>query len=419
MKSFFVVKIRIVFFISILGSTLFLISIKAFSEESDNGIYEAFYNGELSYQGRLRYESVSQDNDLKNATAYTLRNLISYKTDFYKNFSLNTAIENVMRFGGGSYNSFTNNKNNYSSIADAENTDIQQLYIDYLLNDNHLFRLGRQELSLGPSTNRFVSSSPWRQNHQAFDAVYYQGSFNDLTVRAAVIDKVNSVFGRNRDDFPFSNGRLDVNGKLINMESKRFDPLSIQAYSYLLHYPDIPVNSTQTYGVRFHGEHSVTHDYLAIWSAEYANQQAYKNGSNDSNNYFRADFSLKWPSIQFLVGTEILEGDGRSRFLTPLATAHPFHGWTDQFQPAPLKGLIDRHIKVIKDFNVVQIFTAFYSFKTQSGGVDIGDEFNIGVDKNINKNLSLGAKYARLKVDNSYLELVDTTKFWLFVNLNY
>ena len=44
---------------------------------------------------------------------------------------------------------------------------------------------------------------------------------------------------------------------------------------------------------------------------------------------------------------EVLEGDGRGSFITPLATAHAFQGWADRFLTTPLDGIKDAYFTAI------------------------------------------------------------------------
>jgi len=157
---------------------------------------------------------------------------------------------------------------------------------------------------LARSTNRFANQYPWQQNHQSFDALYLQRQFF-----------------------------TDLYRKLINIESKHFEPFKIQTYSYVFHYPDIAENTTKNYGFRLGGELGLTDKYSDTWTAKHTLLQAYKNGNCANHNYHRIKFSLKSQLFQRTSETGVLEGNDRSPFLTPLTIAHPFSGWAGQFQP--------------------------------------------------------------------------------------
>ena len=65
---------------------------------------EAVASGKASVNLRLRYEDVGQDNAAEDASALTLRTLLSYTTGTYKNFSAKVEMEdNRIVFGQGDF----------------------------------------------------------------------------------------------------------------------------------------------------------------------------------------------------------------------------------------------------------------------------------------------------------------------------
>ncbi|MDQ7072753.1 MAG: hypothetical protein Q9N32_03530 [Gammaproteobacteria bacterium] len=91
---------------------------------ADDAFFEALTSGKVSFSARARYESVSQDNALKDADAFTIRTTLGYKTgDFYgfKAF----AVEDVTAVGSEKYNSLTNGETAYSVVADPDGTEIK------------------------------------------------------------------------------------------------------------------------------------------------------------------------------------------------------------------------------------------------------------------------------------------------------
>jgi hypothetical protein len=67
---------------------------------ANDSFYEALTGGKVSFSARLRYESVDQDNSLKDADAVTLRTTLGYKTGDYYGFGAFLELEDVSDLAG-------------------------------------------------------------------------------------------------------------------------------------------------------------------------------------------------------------------------------------------------------------------------------------------------------------------------------
>ncbi|MFW5427398.1 MAG: hypothetical protein ACKE8R_09115, partial [Methylophagaceae bacterium] len=72
---------------------------------AEDAFIEALSSGKVSFSARLRYESVEQDNALKDADAFTIRTTLGYKTGDFYGFSAFAEIEDVTELGSDNYNS--------------------------------------------------------------------------------------------------------------------------------------------------------------------------------------------------------------------------------------------------------------------------------------------------------------------------
>ncbi len=130
---------------------------------------DAIKTGKNLTSFRLRYEHVEQDGNqagnnastttpLKDADALTLRSLIGWQTAPYKNFSVGIQIINVAKLDdsyndstfGGATTAASNDPSKvaYAKIVDPDETNINQVYIDWTGIKNTKFRLGRQQVNL-------------------------------------------------------------------------------------------------------------------------------------------------------------------------------------------------------------------------------------------------------------------------------
>jgi hypothetical protein len=153
----------IVFILSVLSVSSPLISTKLLADESVANTSKGFVDF------RLRYESVNQNNALKDAQALTLRTLLHYHTKNFSGFSAGVEFEdsrNVIDIKD--YNDTIGHNPEYSVIADPNTTEFDQGFVQYQNNDLTA-KLGRQVIVL--NGHRFVGHVGWRQDKQNFDAL--------------------------------------------------------------------------------------------------------------------------------------------------------------------------------------------------------------------------------------------------------
>lgn len=187
---------------------------------------EAVTSGKASINLRLRYEDVEQNNAAQDASALTLRTLLSYTTGTYKNFSAKVEMEdNRIVLGQGDFTVGPTGYNPgvYSVIADPEHTELDQGYVQYA-NDGVTVKVGRQVITM--DNHRFIGHVGWRNDRQTFDGVSfgYQPSKN-LDVKYAYISQRNRIFAEAAD--------LDAKDHLLNVSYKT-SVGKLTGYSYML-----------------------------------------------------------------------------------------------------------------------------------------------------------------------------------------
>jgi hypothetical protein len=180
---------------------------QAEEEKDEATLLSALAKGDASINLRYRYERVGDDAFDQDAHASTLRTTIGYRTRPYKGFSLFVQAQNVSPiFNEDHYNnvgagSLSNGVKDRPVVADPAQTRMQQVYLRLDALDT-AFDLGRREIFYGD--HRFIGDVGWRQNHQAFDAIYLVNhSIEKTTLSYTYADNVLRKWRRKRDELPF------------------------------------------------------------------------------------------------------------------------------------------------------------------------------------------------------------------------
>lgn len=385
---------------------------------AEDSLIDALSGGKASFLARARYESVEQDNALKDADAFTVRSVLGYKTGVFHGFQGFVEIEDVSHLGGDNFNSTTNGETDYSVVADPEGTEVNQAYLSYQGYDTTA-KFGRQIITYRDAPfHRFIGTVGWRQNWQTYDAFSLQNtSLSNTRLSYAYINKVNTIFAdRDAPAAGISNGTVDLDAHLLNVVYDGFDIGDIEAYGYFFDYQDpaIEANSSQTLGLRFSGSQPVNDDWTVLYAAEYAEQDDYKKGLMDKQNYYLGEVGLKYAGWTAKLAHEVQEGDGQFSFKTPLGTNHAFQGWADQFLSTPAQGLEDTSLTVSGPVLGAKLIMAYHDYQTDQNSLDAGDEINILLQKTFHQHYTLGVKYADYNADDEFAARVDTEKFWLY-----
>jgi len=383
---------------------------------AEDDFYEALSGGKVSFSARARYESVEQDGK-KDADAFTVRTTLGYKTGQFHGFSAFAQIEDVSDLGEDDYNDTIHAGNaDHAVIADPENTEVNQAYLQYNGFDTE-FKLGRQEITYrGAPFHRFIGNVLWRQNHQSFDALTLSNSsFENTKISYAYINKQNTIFGDDKNVGSFiKDGQIDMDTHLVNIQYSGLSFGQLEAYGYFLDYDDKPAASSQTLGIRLSGAKAVSDDFKLVYSAEYANQNDYDDGTMDDQNYYLAELGGKYKGWLAKVSYEMQEGDGTDSFKTPFGTNHAYQGWADMFLSTPAEGLEDIYVTVVGKVLGAKVVAVYHDFETDKGSLDVGNEFDILAQKTFKEHYTLGVKYSDYNGDSDYAAKVDTEKFWVY-----
>jgi len=389
----------------VLGSCL----LSAPLSSSAQTLNDAITGGKVSGNFRLRYETVDQDNALQDADALTLRSTVSYTTDAFKGFSAMVEMEDVRTVGGRDEYTVGPtgfNPGVYSVIADPENTELNQGFIQYV-NGGFTTKVGRQVINL--DNQRFVGAVGWRQDWQVYDALTATYKVNDkLNLGYHYLDSRERIFAEEADQ--------DSSDHLFH--ASYASPIgSLVGYAYLLELDDLPVsNSLDTYGLRLTGNTKVG-ELNASYIAEYASQESETGATSYDADYLLLEGGLTISGITAKLGYELLGSDNSAYgFATPLATLHAFNGWADLFLGTPAEGLQDTYLNLSGKLLGGTLTAVYHDFQADDSTPtvdDLGSEFDLQFVRPIASNYTLGLKYADFS-EGDPASRPDTQKFWLW-----
>jgi hypothetical protein len=372
----------------------------------------ALARGDASGSFNLRYESVDEDNALKNAEALTLRSALKYTTGTLEGFTGVAEFEDVRIVGLGDFSvpQTRYNLGKYSTIADAETTELNQSYVQYV-SGRFTAKLGRQDIRY--DNQRFIGAVPWRQDYQSFDALSL-GYKNDaaLTVDYHYVTQRERIFAQDAD--------IDSKDHLLHLIYPT--PIgTLTGYAYLLEEDIATNNALDTYGVRLSGAKRVG-SFDATYLLEYATQDSERGVADFSADYYTVELGATLKGITGKVGIESLGSDkGLYAFGTPLATLHAFQGWADQFLTTPNQGIEDSYVSVgatIAGGALTVVLHDYAADRSTATIDDLGDEFNIQYTLPFKNNYTWGIKYADYSKGDIAAK-ADKKVFWTWVQLTF
>ncbi len=343
---------------------------------------------------RYRLETVSQDNSLKDARASTARLRAGYESGSYDGFFGMAEAQSLGVVGQDFYNSTSNGKVNYATVADPGITEPDQLYIGYNGLPDTLVKYGQQRLQL--DNERFIGNVGWRQIEQTFDAAtLVNHSLPDTTITTAYLYKIHRVFG---DYVTAPPGKFSSRSPLLNINYHPAQEFNLSAYSYLIDLQGLAASlqpayhSTRTDGIRLTGRVPAMAPWNINYTAEFALQSnGLENPENFLVHYHMAELGASWHTLNFKLSQELLGSNGSTAFQTPLATLHAFSGWADMFLQTPLLGLKDSFATLGSDVDGIQASIIYHDFHSDRSDIHYGTEWDAQLLKHFGNRYTLGA----------------------------
>jgi Alginate export len=394
---------------------LFAIHLALFSSSSmaQTGEANSTSLGKPTFDARWRNEWVDDDAFFNTALAQTLRLRLGYQTALYKGWSGAIELEHTQHVFGERFNSSANNQGAYPLIVDPDNTELNQLYLNYAPSTNTALRIGRQRIVY--ANQRFFGNVGWRQNEQTFDGIDAQHRFiSGLTLRYSYLDRVQRVFG---NDHPNRNlARWKLNTNLVEL-GYPIASGTLSGYAHFIDNETLPLTSHQNIGLRFGAKHEAAEKIGWILNIEYARQNQYADGLDLIDAHYELlEGGIIWRANTFKVGWENLSGDGQYGFATPFATLHAFNGWADRFLTTPVNGLQDTYLGWNRKWGNWGASVVWHDFQSDRLDLHYGQEWNASLNWVFKPHWNALFKVADFQADDVGF---DVQKTWLSVEYIY
>jgi hypothetical protein len=383
-------------------------------------------NGAVKFDLNTRWENVDQDvGRQKTANAFSSRLRIGLLSPVFH------GIQGFAEYEGNlamveDYNSTRNGNTGYSTVADPQKSELNQLWLSYAGIPDTVIKGGRQRIKL--DDDRFIGNVGWRQMETTFDSVmitHNNQQIFGLTINAGYIGNVNT----------FTSTSEHINAPILNVNYKVGDYGNVVGYGYWLDYTerDTYEKSSQTYGLRMTNFQKpgdtlkLSDNYGVVYTAEWGHQEDYGHGAvNYAADRINLMGGFTAYNLTFQGAMEQLDGKGNNKtFDTPLGTNHAFQGWADLFLVTPKNGIRDVFGTAIAtlDRGEVILTGVYHNFTDDTGQIQYGHEWDVSALKKFGKHYSVLAKYAYYSADNysstDTFTNTDTQKIWLQGNISF
>ncbi len=390
------ISIALLSAMTVLGATL--------HAEEAASFKDAITEGKFSANMKFRWENVNQDNPLDDANAYTLRTLVGYETKPFHGFSINTQIYGLSPFNDD-YNDVKKgdpitSRRSYSVIADPEDYDFHQVYLQWA-NATNKVKFGRQQMFL--DNWRYIGDVRFRQNWAVFNGLsYVNTSLAKTTVTLAHFEQIKQITTKIEDG----------NFEIANIKYAITPTTNLVGYGYFNDWDGTALKATsnQTFGLRLDGKNKLNDQWSALYTAEYAKQDDYKDGSDDIDNYYyRIGAGAGYGDWFLRIDQEKLSGNSDNKpFQTQLGTNHLFQGWADLFLVTPNAGIEDTILIAGGKLMGATLKAEYHfidadrKFNTIGGGTgdQFGKELDLGVYYPFSKKLTGALEYAKFTEDD-------------------
>ncbi|TRX53814.1 alginate export family protein [Thalassomonas sp. M1454] len=359
---------------------------------------------------RYRVEAVDQDSLPEEALASTLKSRLTVTTGKVYNFGAQVEVDDVTYLGNDSFNSTINGNTDHPVVADPEGTEVNQASLSYF-GKSYTATAGRQRINL--DDQRFIGGVAWRQNEQTFDGYRLQMTpTNKISLDLSYLHNVNRIFGEDNQ------AKSDLHGAvaLVNAKYKLNKEHAVTAYYYGMEFDSAATMSNDTIGATYNGNFPIGDNKLVLKVGVASQSDAGDNPNSYDATYSVVDATVKFDKFSVGAGIETLGSDNGVGFQTPLATAHKFQGFSDQFLSTPGDGIQDTYIKGATKLGPVALSAAYHVFSADDGDADFGDEINLVAAYKVNKQISTMVKAASYSADDHNS---DTTKLWFMVSANF
>ena len=369
----------------------------------------ALTGGHTSLQLRPRWEQVDDDGGKARADAFTTRLRLGYTTSKWNRLDAGVEASHTFALDAEEYDSSRNGRSRYALVRDPRGGTLSQAWLGWQAPYAFTFRLGRQALDF--DQQRYIGSDDFRQRSQRFEAVTVSNDYLPETrVDASWITAAHGVDGRRRG----------LQGHVLRARNTQYPLANVLAYGYWLDFDrNTPEQrATRTLGLRLSG--AATRAGLTLSYALEGAQQGHMASTPAGINarYALAEAGVGHAGFgllqqpQLTLGLEVLGGDGRYGFATPLASLHDFQGAASVFTQTPADGLRDFYARLDGRVASARLSASWHGFYADERDRHYGEEWDARIEQPLGKKLQLGGQYAYYDAHGFGS---DTQKIWLWL----
>jgi hypothetical protein len=361
---------------------------------------------------RPRYEHVEQEGKAEEANALTLRTLAGWQTGSYRGFSAMAQLIDVGR-ANDNYNDTKNGRMQFPVVADPDDTDINQAWLDYAGLPDTRLRLGKQSIKL--DNVRFIGNVEFRQVMQVFTGLTAENrSLANTALYAGHLERLKTVFG----------DQQAIRLEILHADHEWKTGNHLVGYAYLhdaaktASATGFADNSNRILGIRADGAFPLGAAFKLLYTAEFAKQDDYESGDPRIDaHYGHAGAGLGFNGYQVRLDYEVLGSNGGSYgFQTPLGTNHLFQGWADLFLTTPPQGIRDTWVSAGGPLLGGTWSAAYHDFRSDVAAIHYGREFDLGLGWPLRKGLVGKIELADFREGDALAGTArkpDTRKLWL------
>jgi Alginate export len=380
---------------------------------------EAISGGRPTLNLRPRYEHADQTGR-DNGRATTLRTLAGWKTQSWNHLAGTIELIDVGRLNDD-YNDNLNGKVQYPVIADPDNTDVNQLYVDYSGLPETVVRTGRQSIKL--DNVRFIGNVEFRQVMQVFNGITVENrSLPATRIYAGYLARVKTVSTR----------QFETDTVLLNARVSFSPTDTLAVYGYFQNQGNAispsafaaapPQNtSNRITGLRVDGSRPLGEEWKLLYTGEVAKQHPHAGSDlRIDAEYRRIGIGGQWRDNFIRVDQELLGSNrGQYAFQFPLATNHLFQGWADQFLVTPRQGIRDVFYTAGAKIEKLQLLGEYHHFNSDVGNIEFGRELDLSAAYALTPQLVGKIEYANYHAGDPASGKTDLTRVWVTMIFNY
>lgn len=366
---------------------------------------------------RARYQTGEQTGKL-DAESLTVRTRFGADVGFGEGFSLLIEGENNFSIIDDERNTSLKPKGDYATINDPDFTELNRFQLTYAPEGRFSAVLGRQYL--GFDGGRFIGSPGWGQDKNSHDALRLNFAEGPFSASYVYHWQVNRGPG---DDFDWDSDSHLFRGALSPSET-----LEVAGFVYLIDITEAgrENRSNATWGGSVSGSAGLG-DYVLSYNAIVGFQSDYGSATAEyDNTLFNGEIGLARDGARIAVGYDVLEGDGFTSIVNPLASNHGFAGWADVFagggRAAPADGLEDFRIHArygqSAELPWLQGWSAdliWRDYASENTGDELGEEWDARLSLNLTDAVGLGFKFADYDGPDTATAPADRRKTWVYL----